>query len=251
MATKKPADTVHKAQATETQMRSPKRLAPPSPDSLVRDLALLRQKGITQLRGMKLDALRAAVRITEEAAIESTYVPQAIEEMLRRAVDRMDGGRYAISAELIFGLARGTRGSNPTDLRREAADRLNVAPETFRKDHEKTTLAELAESIIGLCRDQEMRTARIAMADKRHPADSRLAINWSERFEDYYRVWTCAYALAGDLSAYRSTLLEADRPWDRPDEPGRLIAPMRLRVTHRNTKPRATFGLPSTDSLPS
>jgi hypothetical protein len=209
----------------EKQRSSPKAVPPPV-DLLLKDLALLRRSGITHLRGLKLDALTRAVRIVEEASPNDTYLPQSIEELLRRAVDRMDDGRYAISAELLFGLAQGTRGSSPTDLRKEAADRLNIAVETFRKDHEKTTLSELAESIIGLCRDQEMRTARVAMADKRHPADSRLAIGWAERFEDYYRVWTCVYALAADLTAYRMTMLEPDRPWDNHDEPGRLIAPL-------------------------
>jgi hypothetical protein len=199
---------------------------PPSHEALVRDLATLRQKGITALRGMKLDALSAAALILEDGALERIYLPQAIESMLRSAVDRMDGGRHAISAELLFGLAQGTRGANPTDLRREAADRLNVATETFRKDHEKTAVAELAEAILANCRDQAMRTERIAMLDKRHPADSRLAINWAERFEDYYRIWSCAYAIGADLTAYRSTLLEVGRPWDDPNEPGKLLAPM-------------------------
>ncbi len=198
----------------------------PSHEALVRDLATLRQKGLTALRGMKLDALAAAAVILEDGTLDRIYLPQAIESMLRSAVDRMDGGRHAISAELLFGLAQGTRGSNPTDLRREAADRLGVATETFRKDHEKTAVAELAEAVLANCRDQAMRTERIAMLDKRHPADSRLAINWAERFEDYYRIWTCAYALAADLIGYRSTLLETDRPWDDPNEPGKLIAPM-------------------------
>ena len=154
------------------------------------------------------------------------FFSQAIESMLRNAVDRMDGGRHADSAETIFGLAQGTRGGNPTDLRREAAERLGIATETFRKDHEKVAIAELAEAILANCRDQAMRTERIAMLDKRHPADSRLAINWSERFEDYYRIWTCVYALAADLVAYRLTMLEADRPYDNLAEPGRLLAPL-------------------------
>lgn len=202
------------------------RKLPPIHEALVRDLVTLRQKGIAHLRGLKLDALTSAANIAADRGVESTYVPQAIEDLLRRAVDRMDGGRYAISAELLFGLAQGTRGANPTDLRREAADRLNVSTETFRKDQEKTTIAELAEAILGLCRDHEMREARIEMMNTRHPADSRLAINWSERFEDYYRIWTPIYALAADLVAYRLTMIDPDRPWDLPDEPGRLIAPM-------------------------
>jgi hypothetical protein len=43
-----------------------------------------------------------------------------------------------------------------------------------------------------------------------------------ERFDAYYRLWTPIYALGADLTAYRSTLLEADRPYDR--RPGTLGA---------------------------
>jgi hypothetical protein len=201
---------------------------PPSHEALVRDLVALRQKGIVALRGMKLNALTAAAMVLEDGQFDRNYLPQVIESMLRSAVDRMDGGRHADSAETIFGLAQGTRGGNPTELRREAAERLGIAAETFRRDHEKTAIAELAEAILANCRDQAMRTERIAMLDKRHPADSRLAIGWAERFEDYYRVWTCVYALAADLVAYRSTTIEPGRPYDDPDEPGRLLAPLSL-----------------------
>jgi hypothetical protein len=51
-------------------------------------------------------------------------------------------------------------------------------------------------------------------------------VAWVERFEAYYRIWTPIIALGGDLTAYRSTLIEADRPYDRepgtegPDDPG-------------------------------
>ncbi len=197
----------------------------PTHAALVRDLATLRQAGITKLRGLRLDGLSTAARLVDETDAGTEYVPQSIEDLLRRAVDRMDGGRYADAAELIFGLATGSRGASPTELRRDAAERMSVAVETFRKDHEKTTLSELAEAILGVCREQTLREARLLM-EKRSPADSRLAVQWVERFEDYYRIWTPVYALAADLTAYRSTLNDPERPWDLPGEPGRLVAPL-------------------------
>ena len=211
---------------------------PPSHEALVRDLGKLRLGGITKLRGMKLDALTEACVLVHEGSVrtpksdatpslDKQYIPQVIEELLRRAIDRMEDGLFAATAEILFGLAQGTRGTSPTDLRREAAAKRNISTETFRKEPEQTTLSEVAEAILGICHDQEMRDARLSM-ETRHPADSRLAVSWVERFEDYYRIWTPVYALAADLSAYRATLLDEDRPYDRPEEEGRRLDPMTL-----------------------
>jgi hypothetical protein len=57
------------------------------------------------------------------------------------------------------------------------------------------------------------------MEQRRHPADSRLAVQWVERFEAYYRIWTPAYALGENLQAALDTYLEEPSdhlPWD-PD----------------------------------
>lgn len=53
--------------------------------------------------------------------------------------------------------------------------------------------------------------------EQRHPADSRLAVQWVERFEAYYRIWTPAYALGANLEAAIKTRRDepADHlPWD-------------------------------------
>ncbi len=69
------------------------------------------------------------------------------------------------------------------------------------------------------------RLAHLAL-ERRLPTESRLAIAWLERFEAYYRIWTPVSGVGNDLSAYRATLLEGDRPYDRPpgtegpDDPG-------------------------------
>jgi hypothetical protein len=79
-------------------------------------------------------------------------------------------------------------------------------------------IEQTAEGVLGLTREAAMRRANVQM-QKRHPADSRLAVAWVERFEAYFRIWTPVYALAADLEAslehYRAE--PADHlPWD-PD----------------------------------
>jgi hypothetical protein len=77
-----------------------------------------------------------------------------------------------------------------------------------------------------LCQEGRLRSANIEMQELRHPADSRLAVQWIERFEAYYRIWTPAHALAADLEAAIDTYLEepsehppwapdSDIPYDR------------------------------------
>jgi len=55
--------------------------------------------------------------------------------------------------------------------------------------------------------------------DVRTPVHSRLAVEWLARFEAMYRIWTPLTGVGNDLTAYRSTLLEEDRPWDHATGP--------------------------------
>jgi hypothetical protein len=57
--------------------------------------------------------------------------------------------------------------------------------------------------------------------ERRLPTDSHLAVQWVERFEAYYRIWTPVAHLSNDLRAAIETRQEADpghAPWD-PDAP--------------------------------
>jgi len=57
--------------------------------------------------------------------------------------------------------------------------------------------------------------------ERRHSADSRLAIQWLDRFEAYYRMWTRISRLGNDLAAAISTRREPDlgrAPWDPNDK---------------------------------
>jgi len=81
-------------------------------------------------------------------------------------------------------------------------------------------IEQTAEGVLALARDAAMRRANVEM-QRRHPADSRLAVAWVERFEAYLRNWTPIYALAADLEAalefYRDEPAE-HLPWDRDSD---------------------------------
>lgn len=188
----------------------------PAHDELMRDLARIREKGIGRLRGLDLPALEAAVRIidpTESADVE----PAAIAAVLRAAADTLGGGSLQEASEYLLGLYPGTALWSGKLRRDEAAQLFGVVTETFRKKPEQELLGQIAEAILSQCHDARLRSTRLDMEQRRHPADSRLAVQWVERFEAYYRIWTPAYALAEDLQAAIDTYLEepADHyPWD-------------------------------------
>ena len=190
---------------------------------LARDLGTLRNKGLTKLRALKLSELSRASRLVIDDDQEDDVV--AIETTLRQAIERLGGGAYGEATGLLFGLVGGTRKLGPRERQEAAADELGMSAETLRTAHQKNIVSDVATQVLGLVADQRRREARTQL-ERRHPAESRLAVEWVERFEAYYRLWTPAYALSADLTAYRSTLLETDRPYDRPpgtsspDDPG-------------------------------
>jgi hypothetical protein len=191
-------------------------LGTPGYDDLVADLRLLREKGLLRLRGLRLPALQRAARACGESE-QDAHDPPAIETMLRRAVEQL-GGELGEACGYLFGLVPGTRGWRPGDLRKEAARVYGMQPDTFRKEPEQLHIGQVAEQILRLCHEQRLRTERINL-ERRHPADSRLAIQWLDRFEAYYRMWTPISRLGEDLLAAITTRREPDLgypPWD-PD----------------------------------
>jgi hypothetical protein len=111
---------------------------------------------------------------------------------------------------------------NVTDRRKAAAKAQGVATETFRKTYETQLLQQVAEGVLAQLHDWRLRSTLLAM-ERRHPADSRLAVQWVERFEAYYRIWTPVWQLAADLQAAVATRRApptAHPPWDpESDEP--------------------------------
>jgi hypothetical protein len=195
----------------------------PKHSAVERDLRVLREKGLPRLRSLGLPDLTEAARfVADEPEIDDAV---AIEDALRQSVERLGGGDYGEAAALLFGLIRGTRNLGPRERREKAADELSMSAETFRTAHQSDLVSDVATQLLALVNEQRRRAARDQL-ERRHPAESRLAVAWVDRFEAYYRLWTPIYALGADLTACRSTLLEVDRPYDRapgtsgPDDPG-------------------------------
>lgn len=182
---------------------------------LVTDLAAVRLAGVGKLRRLDLPALSAAARLGDFSTGEDSDT-SGIRVLLKEALDNFGGGSLQEAAEYSLGLYAGTALWSAVDRRREAAALFGVVPDTFRKGHEQDLLNEIAEHILVLCQSATLRRSRLAMQERRHPADSRLAVQWVERFEAYYRIWTPAYALAADLEAAIETWREEPSehpPW--------------------------------------
>lgn len=125
-------------------------------------------------------------------------------------------GRCAV---VLLGLDPNTFDLAPNLLREEAAEIYGVSLERFRREPQKIVLSLVADRILEQCFFHRARLARLAL-EQRHPADTRLAVQWLERFEVYFRIWTPVYALGADLTAYRGTLVNPNRQWDNQDREG-------------------------------
>ncbi|MDR1265065.1 MAG: hypothetical protein LBK42_05730 [Propionibacteriaceae bacterium] len=154
---------------------------------------------------------------------DGRFDPAAVEDLLRRAADHLGGGTGQDAAEYLFGLAPDWRLRPEGERRAKAAAIHGVQPDSFRKTPEHTLVEQLAEGVLAIARETDLRQTRLAM-ETRHPADSRLAVHWVERFEAYYRVWTPAWALAGDLLAAIATRHEPPAPFPPWDPDGRETA---------------------------
>jgi len=194
-------------------------LAVPRFEVLLADLRLIREKGLGKLRHYRVPALDAAARICD-LTTEAGQQPAAIEDLLRQAIAELGGGTEADAAEADLGLAQGTKLLASGVRRSKAAAVYSISPDHFRKHYEPQLFEQVAEAVLALCRQRQLRHTRVQM-EQRHPADSRLAVQWVERFEAYYRIWTPVYALGANLEAAITTRREEPAehpPWD-PDSP--------------------------------
>ena len=189
----------------------------PNYEELVGELKLIRRKGITSLRNLELPALERAVRAAGMAEFsgESVTAPMT-EEMLRVGLATLDGGLAGSAMSIAFGLTAGYRDASPSDLRKAAAQEMNLSVNHFRNVREPQFIGMLAEEILRIVHRNHLRLTALAM-ERRTPVATRLAISWLDRFEAMYRVWTPVSALGGDLSAYRSTLLEDPSVWQEAE----------------------------------
>lgn len=207
---------------SRSTIESGMQLDAPSHQELLDDLSRVRRNGVGKLRSTKTPALRRVAVILDLCDPEDTE-PAPIVTVLRQAVGELGGGTDQEIAEYVLGLTPGAGLWRVGRRLETAAELADVNVETFRKDRLKDTLSYLAELVLEQCHTAHLRRARAEMAARRHPADSRLAVQWVERFEAYYRVWTPAYALAADLEAALEVYTHepADHlPWDaESDEP--------------------------------
>jgi O-acetyl-ADP-ribose deacetylase (regulator of RNase III) len=121
-----------------------------SHQELVRELRILREKGVIRLRRLRLPTLDAAARA---AGLDETVggPPTAVETLLRTAVAAMGNEEPGLASQYLFGLVQGTIGHSPTDLRERAARVFNRSPETFRKERERLLIDRIADEILLLC----------------------------------------------------------------------------------------------------
>jgi hypothetical protein len=183
----------------------------PTRGDLVVDLKLLREKGVLEIDALHLPALLAAARLAAAADVDDAA---AVETLVRRVVTRLSGGRYGDALVQLFGLDADSRALTAGVRRINASKALGCSEKTFRTKHEGAMLNDLARSILVLCAEQRLRDGREQLA-ARHPVESQIAVQWIERFEAYYRMWTPVYAIGSDLTACRATLTEDPRPYDR------------------------------------
>jgi hypothetical protein len=148
-----------------------------------------------------------------------------LKELVRTAISPIAGSVSGRCALVLLGLDPNTFDLAPHLLREDAADIYGISLERFRREPQRQVLLVVANAVLEVATAHRARLARLAM-EQRHPAETRLAVQWLERFEAYFRIWTPVYALGADLTAYRLTLLDPERSWDLPagvegpDDPG-------------------------------
>lgn len=179
---------------------------------LVDELRQVREKGLLQLGELQLRALVTTAKLVVGEEVSNDRA--RAEPLLRRAIGRLGGGRYGEAASLLFGLGEGTRDLTAGVRRTLAAERLGVSVTTFRKKRETPLLEDIATQVLTLCSEQHARDAH-NRRERTSPVESTMAVKWLERFEAYYRIWTPVWSLGADLTAYRYTLFEPGRPYDR------------------------------------
>lgn len=184
----------------------------PDYESVVQELRLIRERGLVDLRRLKPPTLTEVARLAGLVTSDDA-IPAAIEDVLRQAADIFGGGPDQDVAEYTFGLAPGWRLRPASARRAQAALTQGMA----RKEPERHIIEQMAEGVLGVAREAALRQTRLDIENRRHPADSRLAVQWVERFEAYYRIWTPVSGLEADLRAAIQLSREepADHvPWD-------------------------------------
>jgi hypothetical protein len=127
----------------------------PTADDLVADLRVLRLKGLVQLRHTELPNLRRAAAMY--SALTSPLMadgritpasPQAMEDLLRKAVASIGGSVLQLAAVATFGLEPGMRDKSAQERRIKAARCCHVSVDRFRRSQENTVIGQVAEQML-------------------------------------------------------------------------------------------------------
>ncbi len=179
----------------------------------------MRRRGILRLAEAHMPCLERAVVATGAVDEGEPVTPAMIEVLVRDAATRI-GGDHGHAALTSLGLHEGGRSDRPGQARKIAAELMHVSDGHFRQHWEPRLFEQIAQMILGDIHVFQRRLSHL-QNDVRTPIGSRLAVEWLSRFETMYAIWTPVSGLGGELTAFRSTLLEKDRPWDRmPDGSG-------------------------------
>jgi O-acetyl-ADP-ribose deacetylase (regulator of RNase III) len=158
----------------------------PSYEDLLRDVKLLREGGLFQLRTLDVPALQRAARASGLSDSAGTD-PPAIEALLRGSVEALGGDSIGEAAEYLFGLARGTVGWPAKDRRERAASYYRLTAESFRKKPERLLVGRVVEEMLRICHERRTGPAAAAAgpvgeagetgeADQRHDEKLRTSL---------------------------------------------------------------------------
>jgi hypothetical protein len=125
----------------------------PSRDALIKELTLVRTRGLGHLRDCALPTLHTCcvlAGVAGQGTIE-LHSAVAIEKILRLAVGRLGGDKAGVAAEFTFGLARGSKYWPAAERRRRATKAYFVSIERFRKGYEPKLIEYVADEILNVC----------------------------------------------------------------------------------------------------
>ncbi|SRR6266567_554288 len=134
----------------------------------------------------------------------------AVERLVGRAIETLDGTPSHEPLRLLFGVARATKGKLAKQRRRAAARAAGSDPSTFNRHDEQRFLRLLARSIYTLESEARLRAERLGPP----PSAEEVKGAWFERFAHYQRLQGILRQLRLDLIAVLLTYST------HPDETG-------------------------------
>jgi O-acetyl-ADP-ribose deacetylase (regulator of RNase III) len=155
----------------------------PTVEETVSDLHTVRRQGLAWLEH---DAVPRLLRLATASGISAARAggPDAIEALLRAAVNSLGGGKLARTAAATFGLADGARERKAQARRLAAANAYGIGVDRFRKHYEPIILGQVAEQMLKLCQNPAQKPAaiapepaRIALTGRVGHADVRLVVH--------------------------------------------------------------------------